>query len=356
MPDDEFTLEATDQDDFKVWTAGQPSNHPNFLGRVGATIYLGPQVCKTVTISRYGNGETQEVSTTELRFSTFDRIGGVFDFSNPRESWHVRNEQVERLLAFLNEDSIGSGRFRVVDASSPVGEILQILNGRVGDVHDVIKDLATTSDPAAIAAALATSGAGVAAAEGTVIIQRRDLVERAAAAAANPDSTETVMQGLIDKAWWLFGGRYVGVLERRDLLPLDQHDIPLITADGALHIVELKGPVLPGLVKKYRNHWIVGKDVHEATMQAASYIRSADENALALRTQAREELGIDIDIRRIFATVIIGHRDHVNAEDMPPEQLDLAFRSYNAQINRIEVLRYDQLLDAARATLLFAAV
>lgn len=356
MPGDEITLEPTDQDAFKVWTAGQPSGHPNFLGRVGATIYLGPQVCKTVMISRYGNGQTQEVSTTELRFSTYDRVAGGFDFSKPRESWHVRNDQVERLLAFLNEDSIGSGRFRVVDASSPVGEILQILEGRDADVHEVVKGLVVHTDPFAISEALASSAAGLEAAEGTVIIQRRDLVERAAAAAADPSSTETVMQGLIDKAWWLFGGRYVGVLQRRDLLPLDEHDIPLITADGALHIVELKGPAIPGLVKKYRNHWIVGKDVHEASMQAANYIRSADENALALRTQAREELGIDIDIRRIFASVIIGHRDHITAQDMPPEQLDLAFRSYNAQINRIEVLRYDQLLDAARTSLQFVGV
>ena len=52
--------------------------------------------------------------------------------------------------------------------------------------------------------------------------------------------SETEIQRLIGQSYWIFGGRYVGIA-RRDLIPLDQHDIPLIGADGTLHIVELKG-------------------------------------------------------------------------------------------------------------------
>src|SRR5205823_4387645 len=143
-----------------------------------------------------------------------------------------------------------------------------------------------------------------------------------------------------------FGGRYVGIVPRRDLLPLDQHDIPLIAADGSLHIVELKGPNIPKLVRKYRNHWIVGDEVHQATMQAANYIRTADEWGLSAAKSAHEELGIDVDFRRVFATVVIGHRAYATADDPPPAQLDLALRTYNGHMARVEVVTYDTLFDS----------
>ena len=37
--------------------------------------------------------------------------------------------------------------------------------------------------------------------------------------------------------------------------------------------ITLKGPDIPSLIKKHRNHWIVGNDVHEVTMQATNYVR-----------------------------------------------------------------------------------
>jgi hypothetical protein len=161
---------------------------------------------------------------------------------------------------------------------------------------------------------------------------------------------------LLGNAWWLFGGRYVGRLQRADLLQLDEHDIPLITADGALHIVELKGPRIPSLVKKHRNHWIVGKDVHEATMQATNYIRSADEQALSVQSLVREELGFEVALRRVSATVVIGHRDHVAAEDLPEGQLALALRTYNSALARVQVVTYDELLEGARRALEFHSI
>jgi len=85
------------------------------------------------------------------------------------------------------------------------------------------------------------------------------------------------VQRLIGDAYWIFGGRYVGVAARRNLMSLDQHDIPLFEADGTLHIVELKGPNIPKLVSTHRNHWIVGDDVHEAVGQAMNYVRAFDE-------------------------------------------------------------------------------
>ena len=182
---------------------------------------------------------------------------------------------------------------------------------------------------------------------------RRDLVRRASELTREDGVTEQAIQRAIGDAWWIFGGRYIRVLERRDLLSLDQHDIPLITADGSLHIVELKSPRVPALVRKHRNHWIVGAEVHEATMQAANYIRSADELGLQLQALVSEELGIEVKLRRVFATVVIGHRDHISDPGVPPDQLDLALRTYNASLSRVEVVTFDQLFDAANRSLQF---
>jgi hypothetical protein len=198
---------------------------------------------------------------------------------------------------------------------------------------------------------LARTTSGLSAAEQAVLTGRRNLLDRVMALALTSDATEPDLQREIGDAWWIFGGRYIGLFPRRDLLQLDQHDIPLITADRSLHIVELKPPRVRKLIRQHRNHWIVGDEVHEAAMQAANYIRTADELGLTTAQLAKEELDIDVDLRRVFATVVIGHRHHADMTDMPEAQFDLALRTYNAHINRVHVITYDALFDAAQRTL-----
>lgn len=167
----------------------------------------------------------------------------------------------------------------------------------------------------------------------------------------NPATTETELQRVMGDAYWLFGGRYVGIADWRSIGPLDQHDIPLLCADGTLHIVELKGSNIPNLVRRHRNHWIVGGAVHEATSQAMNYLRTLDENGAALATTYRNEFGVDYDMRRAFATVVIGHPVHVDSADT--RVIDQTLRSYNAHLSRVEVITYATLLDTAERALVF---
>ncbi len=109
-------------------------------------------------------------------------------------------------------------------------------------------------------------------------------------------------RGIGDR-YWLFGGQHVAAAERRILVPLDQYDIPLICADGSLHIIELKEPG-SRLVKRYRGHLIMANEVHEAVSQCQNYLRSLDEMGAGLRTLHHSELGLDYDHRRTRA---IGH-------------------------------------------------
>lgn len=169
--------------------------------------------------------------------------------------------------------------------------------------------------------------------------------------AEDPSTNERHLQPPLLRAPWIFGSRYAGVADRRSLVPLDQYDIPLIRADGALHIVELKGPVIPGLVQRHRNHWIVGDEVHEAVSQAMNYLRGLDEMGPVLESTYRKELGIEVDMRRVFATVVIGHPAHVKAPDV--RTIEDTIRSYNAHLSRVEVVTYASLLDAAERALTF---
>lgn len=165
--------------------------------------------------------------------------------------------------------------------------------------------------------------------------------------------TETDLQQVVGDSYWLFGGRYVGIADWRNIGPLDQHDIPLLCADGTLHIVELKGSNISNLVRRHRNHWIVGGAVHEAASQAMNYLRTLDENGAALETIYRKEFGVHYDMRRAFATVVIGHPIHVAGVDA--RVVDQTLRSYNSHLSRVEVITYATLLDTAERALVFEA-
>ena len=352
----EGAMERLDDDAFRMWVSdGQPTS-PNYLGLKGATLKPGPRVYKTVRFSQYGDGETQDIRKRELRFSSYTRTDGRLDFDSPDNTWFIEDEEIERLLAFLNTDVDHTGRYRVVDAESPAADILDLVDSDNESLREFLTSLIETIDPALVSETLSRSEAGITGAELAVIAARRKLVRIASDLARADGVTEQAMQQAIGDAWWIFGGRYIRVLERRDLLSLDQHDIPLITADGSLHIVELKSPKIPALVRRYRNHWIVGAEVHEATMQAANYVRSADELGVQLQALVSDELGIDVKLRRAFATVVIGHRDHIRDPGVPTDQVDLALRTYNASLSRIEVVTFDQLFDAASRSLQFETV
>ena len=352
----EGAMERLDDDAFRMWVSdGQPTS-PNYLGLKGATLKPGPRVYKTVRFSQYGDSETQDIRKRELRFSSYTRTDGHLDFDSPDNTWFIEDEEIERLLAFLNTDVDHTGRYRVVDAESPAADILDLVDSGNESLREFLTSLTETIDPALVSETLSRSEAGITGAELAVIAARRELVRIASDLARADDVTEQAMQQAIGDAWWIFGGRYIRVLERRDILSLDQHDIPLITADGSLHIVELKSPKIPALVRRHRNHWIVGAEVHEATMQAANYVRSADELGVQLQALVSDELGIDVKLRRAFATVVIGHRDHIRDPGVPTDQLDLALRTYNASLSRIEVVTFDQLFDAASRSLQFETV
>ncbi|MEU5886839.1 Shedu anti-phage system protein SduA domain-containing protein [Streptomyces sp. NPDC047461] len=207
--------------------------------------------------------------------------------------------------------------------------------------------------------AAASSAAGLSAAETVVIAKRRSLIAELKRMIADPATTETDLHRKIKGNYWIFGGRYTGVA-RASIMPMDRYDIPLFCADGSLHIVELKGSYITDLVERHRQHLITGARVHEAVMQAANYIRQLDEGGATMETIYRNS-GLDYDLRRGRATVVIGNQDFVDLPEDPVRQVgavtrsmvDQTLRTYNSLINRVEVLTWADLLDAADRSLRF---
>jgi hypothetical protein len=334
---------------FRVWVNQNPGRPPN----KGAVLKDGPGVKKTVELTEYGSPETGSTRKRELRFKTLYAGSGP-TAGTEKATWACENDEIDRLLAWLHSDVERTGRFQLVDADSPAAALLDLLRRRDTGTQDIVDALTQHADVGELIHLLARSDTGLSAAESAVRDQRRALINRLRAMIEDPVTTETSIQALIGHAHWIFGGHYVGVAQQRSFGVLDQVDIPLIRGDGALHIVELKRPRIPRLLAQPRKHWIVGKDIHEATAQVMNYIRALDETGLATSKQFENELGQTYDMSRVFATVVIGHSalDHP-AKDFDDDLVTRTLRQYNAGINRVDVITYDQLLDAAERSLTF---
>ncbi|MEV5144403.1 Shedu anti-phage system protein SduA domain-containing protein [Streptomyces sp. NPDC052727] len=343
-----------EEENLNVWHVPGDESSGKF-GSVGIELKKGPRAYKAAYLARYGDPVTGEVKKQELRFRTYGSSpwGQGYDFDDASSSWFCENGEILRLAAFLNEHFTEPGSYRVIKDGSVTGSILSILEATGIDAAELGRALAERGDVSAVVSGLASTPAGLAATEAAVIAQRRQVVAHLKRLAETPGTNETQMQSSIGDNYWLFGGKYTGMANRRDMTYLDQHDIPLICSDGSLHIVELKGPNIPRLVKRHRNHWIVGNDVHEAVGQAQNYLRALDEQGLNLQATYENELGVRYDMRRAKATVLIGHPDHVNAPLATRRSIDQAIRTYNSHLTRVEVLTYADLLESAERALTF---
>lgn len=187
--------------------------------------------------------------------------------------------------------------------------------------------------------AIANAGAGAAL---RTVVQRAELsevIDRLQILVDDPSTTEPDLQKLLEKHWWIFGGRFVDDVHRRSLTVLDQLDIPLIHADGSLHVIELKQAAIKKLVIDYRNHHVVGQDINTAVGQATNYLRALDENRPNILADLK------VDARRARVTVVIGHPQH--CDDIDDDVIRETIRTYNSHLSRIEVLTYEDLIAGA---------
>jgi len=302
----------------------------------------GPQTFKSVSLLEFGKPDSDEVTKRELRVQSWKakQTGSGIDFTETENAWHCEDEEIDKLAAFVSGEASEEGRYRRVgNAASQIIDAIEAGNVSADDLVAVLTSLLTQpktthelaqSDPAEKLAAV------VGIARHSKTLDELDVL------LADESVTETNLQAVLEKDWWIFGGRFIDRASRRALTVLDQIDVPLIRADGVLHIVELKGARIPRLVINHRNHVIVGPEVNAAVGQVMNYLKSLDEQRATILT----ELGIDC--RRAFATVVIGDPRWVS--DIAEEDVADAIRTYNSHLTRIEVITYSDLVrDSRRA-------
>lgn len=248
--------------------------------------------------------------------------------------------------AFLEAPADRPGRYRI-----PRGRAESVIW-----IERVLRDRIDIEDPWAEAQRLAMSPKDLAAlaadADGQTLLRAVELQHRAAGLAVlrqvveDPRARKHQLQQAISGHYWIFGGRYVGDEKAyRRLVPGDEYDIPLVRADGALQIVELKlamGLDSP-LVKKHRGAWVAASAVNDAVSQAVAYLVGLDEH----RQRIREDIGIET--RRASATVLIGHP--ATQPDVPEEAIYETIRTLNTHLARVEVLTYKELVDNAERSI-----
>ncbi|HEX5269888.1 MAG TPA: Shedu anti-phage system protein SduA domain-containing protein [Gemmataceae bacterium] len=286
-------------------------------------------------------------------------VSGVLRFGTEAGDEYLRKHPGATVPELLNHiDSLGQDAAFVEAPEDRPGRY-RIPRGRAELMlwlERVVRDRIDVEDTSEEARRLAVSPKALAAlaadADGQTILRALELQQRAAGLAdlrrvvEDPRATEHQLQQAVSGHYWIFGGDYIGDEKTyRRLVPGDEYDIPLIRADGALQIVELKLSMgLKGsLVKRNRGAWVAASPVNDAISQALAYLVGLDEHRLRIR----DEIGVET--RRASAIVLIGHP--AAQPEVPEEAIYETFRTLNTHLSRVDVLTYKELVDNAERSI-----
>jgi hypothetical protein len=320
---------------------------PGCLDIQTVVLKQGPNTYKTASVFTFGDTATGEIAKRTLVVKSWNayETGGGYHFDEAAQNWSCDDDEMEALRAFLSGELDAPGEYRKMDDG------LKAVLDAVGGGTIALEQLPQIAEAIAVvpgAAGVLANGSWPDLLRGTVQLHELAAVANILeAAVADPDAPERAFQQILDKHWWIFGGQFLEKAARRNLTVLDQLDVPLIRADGTLHIVELKRANIANLVVPYRSHHIVGDAINEAVGQVQNYLRALDEE----RHSILANLGIEC--RRAYATVVIGSPQFV---DLDPTIVSETIRTYNSHITRIEVITYADLIAGARQALAIASV
>ncbi|WP_143202402.1 Shedu anti-phage system protein SduA domain-containing protein [Amycolatopsis sp. CB00013] len=318
---------------------------PGCLRIETAVVRKGPQAYKTATLWFFGDSETGELKKRTLSVQSWNARegGGGFDFTEKANSWACDNDEIDALLAFLSGQIDEPGLYRRVGDSEALAQLVACIEAGKADAEQIAQMVQALADAPNADDVLARHGAGQVLLDGIQFARQRDVISELTAAVEDPSAREGRFQKALEDNWWMFGGKFIDKASRRAITVLDQLDIPLIRADGALHVIELKTANVPDLVIKYRNHFVAGPAVNEAVGQVMNYLRELDEQ----RHTIKGTLGIEC--RRAFATVVIGHPSYVKGATQ--DEISETLRTYNSHLSRVEVITYGDLIQGAQGAL-----
>lgn len=337
LDDDEPPEGEPEAGPIKAWSS-KTSTNPRYHGMQSVQLKPVGRVHKAACLKFYGSDPTTP-SHARLEITQHRRVLGMFDFDNPEIKFYLEDGEIQVLKTFLSGQFLPADGFYVrVDSKEMAQEVAKFSTENLADV------LAAISDKTHLVEAIQASGHADFLADYVTNEKKRVEIGHLETAVWDPSSDELVFQKILERNPWMFGGQYVAARPERNLVLGDQFDVPLVTADGSLHLVELKKASISPLIRPIRKHWMVGGEVHAAVSQTQNYLRALDED----RHRIKSEFGIDP--RRLHATVVIGHIDQENSL-IPMETIYETLRTYNSHMTRITVMTYDQLVIHARNAL-----
>jgi len=303
----------------------------------------GPRTFKRAAVLRVASHQPGERSYDKLILEAYDHAAGRgFDLDSPKYRWHCVREEIDRLRVFL--ESYGevstAGAHAVVPVSVAGGvdmetvvDFLLTHDVDASDIARIIEGVLVHRDEFSSLPQVdeedqsRTLSAALRVAHRSHALRRlQELIE--------DEATEPEFQSLLDRNWWLFGGQYVGKVQRRRWTERDTLDMLLQTADGYFDVIELKRSTAR-LSKVDHGVVIVSSEVNDAVNQAANYIAGIELRRPSLLAE------YDIDFYKLKAKVIIGYVGRGNAENEAERK---AIRTYNSHLHRIEVVTYDELV------------
>ncbi|TGD89227.1 DUF4263 domain-containing protein [Mycolicibacterium sp. CH28] len=322
----------------KAWSSNTSSN-PYYHGMQSVQLKPVGQTHKAACLKFFGS-DPENPSRARLEITQHRKALGGFDFDAPPEiKLYLEDDEIQVLKAFLAGQFLPADGYYVrVDSKDMAREVAKLSTENLADVFAAILDKTHLVE------AIQASGHADFLADYVTNEKKRVEIGHLETAVWDPASDEAVFQKILERNPWIFGGQYVAARPERMMILGDQFDVPLVTADGSLHLVELKKAHVSPLIRKVRNHLMVGGAVHEAVSQTQNYLRSLDEERFRINTT------FGIDPRRVHATVVIGHVDHSN-DPMPHADVYETLRTYNSHMSRITVITYDQLVTSARNAL-----
>lgn len=330
-------------------TQPNPDLHPDLDQVKSVTLKDGPRVKKVASHTVILNRHTGEVHHDAVTIKTLRKREGQFNLdvahSITLESEH--EDEIQRLTDFLLAARSGavpkkSGQFVVV--ASPVGggdgqALQKVLNdltaaGKADLLADVLGKSA--KDPKLLQALLqraAKDPALFAEAAAALNMARYQQAVNMLMELIKTSDKEHDFQKLLSQNPWMFGSEYSEVLDRRKWTRDEQQDFVVRrTADGYIELIEIKTPLRDTQLFRFdesHKSFYAGSELSKVVGQVANYIEKLDACRDMILANDNE------DTCKIRAKIIIGL-------DGPSDQRK-ALRRFNAHLNRIEVITFNQL-------------
>jgi len=243
------------------------STPPGYQHVESTVVHRSEQVYKTATI--YYVPEKGDDGQLILMVNSWTPRPGssAFDLRPGASQWTCEDDAIGELHRFL------SGCFETPEPDAPLAAVIRKVRTGEADAGQLAQLAEALADAPDAAGILAAHGAGQVLLDGIQAAKQRDVITALSEVVRNPKAKEDEFQQILQESWWMFGGRFVEKAKRRHLTALTQLDVPLIRADGALHVVELKRACVPNLVIPHRDFFVVGPEVNKAVGQSPSQNR-----------------------------------------------------------------------------------